>query len=102
MTYRGAVIIGTSHLTVCIRIPVATELRQAKHWSTAFRLNASPSGRCSSHGKDDWGFLSGTQVREMLERREMLPAEFTRPEVARVLLEGVQRRAVLNPTKTAV
>jgi ATP sulfurylase len=27
----------------------------------------------------------------MLERGEMLPEEFTRPEVARVLLEGVQQ-----------
>jgi ATP sulfurylase len=27
----------------------------------------------------------------MLDRGEMLPEEFTRPEVAKVLLEGVQR-----------
>jgi sulfate adenylyltransferase len=31
--------------------------------------------------------LSGTRVREMLARGEMLPEELTRPEVARVLLE---------------
>jgi sulfate adenylyltransferase len=35
--------------------------------------------------------LSGTQVREMLERGEMLPEEFTRPEVSRVLIEGMRR-----------
>jgi ATP sulfurylase len=29
----------------------------------------------------------------MLERGEMLPEEFTRPEVARVLLEGVKRQS---------
>ena len=37
--------------------------------------------------------LSGTQVRGMLERGEALPEEFTRPEVARVLIEGMQRHA---------
>ncbi len=51
------------------------------------------SAKTCPHGKDDWLFLSGTQVREMLERGEMLPKEFTRPEVARVLLEGVQRHS---------
>ena len=51
------------------------------------------SAKTCPHGKDDWLFLSGTQVREMLERGEMLPEEFTRPEVARVLLEGVKRQS---------
>jgi sulfate adenylyltransferase len=36
--------------------------------------------------------LSGTQVREMLERGEMLPEEFTRPEVSKVLIEGMRRK----------
>ena len=49
------------------------------------------SAKTCPHGKDDWVFLSGTQVREMLEKGEMLPEEFTRPEVAKVLMEGVQR-----------
>ena len=50
------------------------------------------SSKTCPHGREDWVFLSGTQVREMLERGEMLPEEFTRPEVAKVLLEGVQRQ----------
>jgi sulfate adenylyltransferase len=50
------------------------------------------SAKTCPHGKDDWVFLSGTQVREMLERGEMLPEEFTRPEVARVLLQGVKNQ----------
>ena len=51
------------------------------------------SAKTCPHGPEDRIFLSGTQVREMLERGEMLPEEFTRPEVARVLLEGVQRQS---------
>jgi ATP sulfurylase len=50
------------------------------------------SAKTCPHDKQAWVFLSGTQVREMLDRGEMLPAEFTRPEVAKVLLEGVQRQ----------
>jgi sulfate adenylyltransferase len=34
--------------------------------------------------------LSGTKVREMLQRGEIPPPEFTRPEVARILIEAYQ------------
>jgi len=56
------------------------------------KCGAVVSAKTCPHGSDDWVFLSGTQVRQMLERGEMLPEEFTRPEVARVLLEGIQRQ----------
>jgi len=48
------------------------------------------SSKTCPHGKEDWIYLSGTQVREMLERGEMLPPEFTRPEVSQVLLDGIK------------
>jgi sulfate adenylyltransferase len=50
------------------------------------------SAKTCPHGKEHWIHLSGTQVREMLERGEMLPEEFTRPEVSKVLVEGMRRK----------
>ncbi|MDE2860631.1 MAG: sulfate adenylyltransferase [Chloroflexota bacterium] len=41
------------------------------------------------HGADHRVSLSGTQVRAMLAQGEMPPEEFTRPEVARVLMESM-------------
>jgi sulfate adenylyltransferase len=56
------------------------------------KCEAVVTSKTCPHSKEDWVFLSGTQVREMLARGEMLPVEFTRPEVSRVLIEGMRGR----------
>lgn len=42
------------------------------------------------HEREDYLMLSGTKVREMLAKGEALPAEFARPEVAKILMDYYQ------------
>jgi len=42
------------------------------------------------HGNEEHVFLSGTKVREMLSQGQRPPAEFTRPEVADILMKFYQ------------
>ncbi len=52
------------------------------------RCGNMASSKTCPHGPEHRVTLSGTQVRAMLARGEMPPSEFTRPEVARILMEA--------------
>jgi sulfate adenylyltransferase len=54
------------------------------------RTGGMATTKTSPSGPDERIFLSGTKVREMLSRGELPPEEFTRPEVARILIESYQ------------
>ena len=51
------------------------------------------SGKTCPHDADQRVFLSGTKVRDMLAAGEAPPPEFSRPEVAKVLIESMATTA---------
>ncbi|MBL1217234.1 MAG: sulfate adenylyltransferase [Planctomycetes bacterium] len=61
-----------------------------EHSGWSKKYGGMVSGKTFPWTKGDIVFLSGTKVREMLAAGEQPPAEFTRPEVAQVLMKWAQ------------
>jgi sulfate adenylyltransferase len=51
------------------------------------KCDGMASMKTCPHGKDDRVLISGTQLRKMLAEGQMPPKEFTRPEVAQILMD---------------
>jgi sulfate adenylyltransferase len=70
------------------------EIFEADHTAWSKKLKKIIMMRTvDDHTKDDWVFLSGTKVRIMLSNGESLPKEFSRPEVAQILMDYYQSAA---------
>ncbi len=67
------------------------EIFEADHTAYSKKLDkVVMMSEAPDHEKDDFILLSGTKVREMLGNGEAPPKEFSRPEVAKILIEYYQ------------
>ncbi|VAX00262.1 Sulfate adenylyltransferase [hydrothermal vent metagenome] len=67
------------------------EIFEADHTAWSKKLNKVVMMReAPDHEKEDFVLLSGTKVREMLGNGEAPPKEFSRPEVAKILISYYQ------------
>lgn len=70
---------------------LAIEMFMADHTAYSKKLNQVVMMReAPDHQKEDFVLLSGTAVREMLSQGKAPPAEFSRPEVAEILMQHYQ------------
>ncbi|MCZ6836349.1 MAG: sulfate adenylyltransferase [Planctomycetota bacterium] len=66
---------------------IEVEILKFEHAAWSNKAQGMVSGKTFPKIKGDQVFLSGTKVRELLEKGERPPAEFSRPEVADVLIK---------------
>ncbi|MBU0741863.1 sulfate adenylyltransferase [bacterium] len=93
--YYGAFEAQEIFHTDMVKGQLKIEIFEADHtaWSNVvgevIMMREAPEG----HKKEDFVFLSGTKVREMLAAGTPLPPEFARPEVAKILMGYYQSEA---------
>ncbi len=89
--YYGAFDAQTIFDTQVPKDALQIEIFRADHTAYSKKLNKVVMMRdVPDHTKDDFILLSGTKVREMLSAGKDLPPEFSRPEVAKILMAYYQ------------
>jgi sulfate adenylyltransferase len=74
------------------------EIFKADHTAWSKKLNkVVMMSEAPDHEKDDFVLLSGTKVREMLGQGIAPPKEFSRPEVAQILIDYYQSQQQAEP-----
>jgi sulfate adenylyltransferase len=69
---------------------IKIEILKFEHAAWCNACESMASGKTCPHGGDQKVFLSGTKVRELLKQGQRPPEEFSRPEVADVLIQWAQ------------
>jgi len=73
------------------------QIFEADHTAYSKKLNKVIMMRDGKdHTKEDWVLLSGTKVRAMLSEGQAPPPEFSRPEVAKILMDYYQSQVQAN------
>jgi sulfate adenylyltransferase len=89
--YYGAFDAQTIFDTEVPKGALAIEIFRADHTAWSKKLNkVVMMNEAPDHSKEDFVLLSGTKVREMLGNGIAPPKEFSRPEVAQILIEYYQ------------
>ncbi len=75
--------------------PIALGIQPLKfeHAFWCRKSGAMASDKTTNSGPEERVFLSGTKVREMLSKGERPPAEFTRPEIADILIDAMRQQS---------